>query len=78
MFVKRTTPDVNDMRLLKRRVGDRMCLWGGVNPEEDIERGTPAHIRRTVADVILAAAGHGGLVLSPGEVCIILTGMTTS
>ncbi len=66
------------MRLLKRRVGDRMCLWGGVNPEEDIERGTPAHIRRTVADVILAAAGHGGLVLSPGEVCIILTGMTTS
>ncbi len=57
---------VNDMRLLKRRVGRRICLWGGVNPEEDIERATTAHIRRAVIDVILAAAAGGGFVLSPG------------
>lgn len=57
---------VNDMKLLKSRVGQRMCLWGGVNPEEDIERATPAHIRRSVLHVILAAAAGGGFVLSPG------------
>lgn len=57
---------VNDMRLLKKRVGHRICLWGGVNPEEDIERATPDHIRKTVIDVILAAAAGGGFVLSPG------------
>jgi len=57
---------VNDMRLLKRRIGDRICLWGGVNPEEDIERAGPAGIREAVADAILAAASGGGFVLSPG------------
>ena len=57
---------INDMRLLKRRVGERLCLWGGVNPEEDIERATVTHIRRAVIDVMLAAAAGGGFVLSPG------------
>jgi uroporphyrinogen decarboxylase len=57
---------INDMRVLKRRVGDRLCLWGGVNPEEDIESATVAHIRRAVIDVILVAAAGGGFVLSPG------------
>jgi len=57
---------VNDMRLLKERVGHRICLWGGVNPEEDIERASPDQIRKTLADVILAAAEGGGFVLSPG------------
>ena len=57
---------INDMRVLKKRVGHRICLWGGVNPEEDIERATADHTRKTVIDVILAAAVGGGFVLSPG------------
>ena len=57
---------VNDMRLLKRRVGDRICLWGGVNPEEDIERASPERIREVVANAILVAASGGGFILSPG------------
>jgi len=60
------TGGVNDMRLLKGRIGHRICLWGGINPEEDIERGTPEDVRRSVVDVILAAASGGGFVLSTG------------
>ena len=55
-----------EVRRLKERLGGRICLWGGVNPEEDIEYAAPAHIRRTVIDVILDAAPGGGLVLAPG------------
>jgi len=57
---------INDMRLLKKHVGHRICLWGGINPEEDIERGTPDDVRRSVIDVILAAASGGGFILSTG------------
>jgi len=57
---------VNDMRLLKERIGQRICLWGGINPEEVIENGTPDEVRGSVIDIILAAASGGGLVLSTG------------
>lgn len=57
---------INDMRLLKQRIGHRICLWGGMNPEEHIETGSPEHVRRSVAEVILAAASGGGFVLSTG------------
>jgi len=57
---------VNDMRLLKERIGHRICLWGGINPEEVIEKGTPDEVRGSVIDLILAAACDGGFVLSTG------------
>ncbi len=56
----------NDMRVLKKEIGHRICLWGGLNPEEDVERCAPQEVRRRVADVILAAASGGGFVLSTG------------
>jgi len=56
----------NDMRALKERIGGRICLWGGINPEVSIARATPEQTRRDVADVILAAAVGGGFVLSTG------------
>ena len=55
----------NDMRRLKERVGDRICLWGGIDPDETIGRGTKGEIRREVIDVILAGAIGGGFVLGP-------------
>ena len=58
--------DANDMSVLKGLVGDRICLWGGINPEVTIEQGTPNSIRAHVADVLLAAGQGGGLVLSTG------------
>ncbi len=54
------------MRLLKERIGHRVCLWGGINPEEVIEKGTPDEVRGSVIDLILAAASGGGFVLSTG------------
>ena len=56
----------NDMRVLKERIGDRICLWGGINPEVSIAQATCEQTRRDVADVILAAAAGGGFVLSTG------------
>jgi len=64
--VRPSAAGTNDMRVLKKRIGDRICLWGGVNPEEDIVRSTPGGVRRSVVDVILAAASGGGLILSTG------------
>ena len=57
---------INDMRVLKEQIGHRICLWGGVNPEEDIERNTLEGIERMVKEVIHTAAPEGGFVLSTG------------
>ena len=35
-----------DIREVKRRVGDRMCLMGNVNPLEIAVRGTPEEVKR--------------------------------
>ena len=51
---------------LKEKIGHRVCLWGGIYPEEVIEAGTPDQIRGSVIDAILAAGQGGGLVLSTG------------
>jgi len=56
--------DGNDMSALKRAMGHRICLWGGINPHKVIERGTQDDVRRAVIEVILAAAPGGGFVLS--------------
>lgn len=57
---------INDIPLLKERIGRRICLWGGINPERSIENATVAETRRAVAEVILKAAAGGGFILSTG------------
>jgi uroporphyrinogen-III decarboxylase len=54
-----------DIREVKRRIGDRMCLMGNVNPLEIGVRGTPEQVRQATADV-LAASGGDGIILSVG------------
>jgi uroporphyrinogen decarboxylase len=54
-----------DVREVKRRVGQRMCLMGNVNPLEIAVRGTPAEVKRAALDV-LAGSGGEGIVLSVG------------
>jgi uroporphyrinogen-III decarboxylase len=48
----------------KRQVGDRLCLWGGINPEHTLEEGTPEQVRQDVREAISAGAAGGGFVLS--------------
>jgi MtaA/CmuA family methyltransferase len=54
-----------DIREVKRRVGDRLCLMGNVNPLEIGVRGTPEQVRRATADVLEGSGGQG-IILSVG------------
>jgi uroporphyrinogen-III decarboxylase len=53
-----------DMALLKERVGDRMCLWGGVSGAVTVEMGTEEDVRSAVHQA-MDALGSTGFILSP-------------
>jgi uroporphyrinogen-III decarboxylase len=59
-----------DIREVKQRVGNRMCLMGNVNPLEIAVRGTPEEVKRATLDVWRRRGrGHhslGGRGVSPG------------
>jgi uroporphyrinogen-III decarboxylase len=54
-----------DIREVKRRVGDRMCLMGNVDPLGVGVRGTPDEVRVATLDV-LEGSGGKGIILSVG------------
>jgi len=54
-----------DIAEVKRRVGDRICLMGNVNPLEVGVRGTPAEVRQATLEV-LEKGGDRGMILSVG------------
>ncbi|HID78873.1 MAG TPA: hypothetical protein EYP56_23115 [Planctomycetaceae bacterium] len=56
-----------DLRALKKRYGQRLCFFGGVNCETLIA-GTPDDVRREVRYAIEQAAPGGGLVVTCGNV----------
>ena len=53
-----------DLAETKRRIGDRICLWGGVDPEHTIELGSVEDIRAAVRSAIADCSPGGGFVLS--------------
>lgn len=53
-----------DMPLMKRKIGERVCLWGGVSAAVTVERGTEAEIRSAVRQA-LETLGPNGMILSP-------------
>ena len=55
-----------DIREVKQRVGDRMCLMGNVNPLEIGVRGTPDEVKEATLDVLEAAREGEGMILSVG------------
>lgn len=50
---------------LKERIGDRICLWGGMNSHLTLGMGTEKEIREAVRDAVSALAPGGGFVLFP-------------
>jgi uroporphyrinogen decarboxylase len=54
-----------DIREVKRRVGDRMCLMGNVNPLEVGVRGTPDEVKAATLDALEGSEGEG-IILSVG------------
>ena len=53
-----------DMPLMKEKLGDRICLWGGVSGALTVEMGTEADIRAAVGQAI-QTLGPDGFILSP-------------
>jgi len=53
-----------NLQAIKARVGDRMCLWGGVSGAITVEMGTEEEIRSAVRQA-LCALGPNGFILSP-------------
>ena len=53
-----------DMPLMKQKIGEQVCLWGGVSAAVTVERGSEAEIRSAVRQA-LETLGPRGMVLSP-------------
>ncbi len=56
-----------DLKLLKERYGDRICLFGGINCETLVE-GTPEQAAAEARYAMRHAAPGGGLVIATGNV----------
>jgi len=56
-----------DVGELKRRVGDRMCLIGGMDQINVLTKGTPQQIRAEVHRLFAAGGSGGGYVLSGAD-----------
>lgn len=54
-----------DLRAMKERVGEKMCLWGGVNGFLTVELGSETEVREAVYNAIRTLAPGGGFILSP-------------
>jgi hypothetical protein len=53
-----------DMGEMNRRIGDRVCLWGGVNGFITVETGTVDQVGEAVEEAV-KALGPKGFILSP-------------
>jgi len=54
-----------DLKRVKEELGDKVCLWGGMNSAVTLSQGTKEEIRAAVKDAIATLAPGGGFVLSP-------------
>jgi hypothetical protein len=55
----------NDVLLLKQTLGNKICLWGGVNRALTIEMGVEEDVRKEVEKSFSILAPGGGFILSP-------------
>jgi len=56
-----------DLAEIKRRVGDSICLWGGISAPLTIEQGTAEEVRDAVVCAIRNAAPGGGFILATAD-----------
>ncbi len=54
-----------DPELVKRRYGDRLAFWGGIDTQTTLPRGTPEEVAEEVALRIRQFGDEGGYVLGP-------------
>jgi hypothetical protein len=53
-----------DLALMKQKLGEKVCLWGGVSGAVTVEQGTAVEVRRAVQHAI-QMLGPTGFILSP-------------
>lgn len=53
-----------DLQILKKKLGGKICLWGGVNGFVTVEMGTREEIKNAVKTA-MNTLGPGGFILSP-------------
>jgi hypothetical protein len=54
-----------DLATTKQRIGDQICLWGGINGHLTIEQGTTEMVRHEVDQAVETLAPGSGFILSP-------------
>ena len=54
-----------DLAAMKRKLGGRVCIWGGVNGFITVEQGTEGQITEAVARAVRLLGPGGGFILSP-------------
>jgi uroporphyrinogen decarboxylase len=58
-------PEAWDMADAQRRLGGKVCLWGGVNGHLTVEQGSSDKVRAEVRRAVRILAPDGGFILSP-------------
>ena len=53
-----------DLKVLKKKLGGKICLWGGVNGYLSVERGNKEEVKEAV-EKAMAVLGPEGFILSP-------------
>ena len=53
-----------DLAAIKRKLSDRICVWGGVSGAITVETGTEGEVRTAVQEA-LNILGPTGMILSP-------------
>lgn len=53
-----------DIGAVKRRYGDRLCLWGNIDLNYVMSMASPDEVRKNVRETLEAAGGNGGHILS--------------
>jgi hypothetical protein len=61
---ERIVSRIMDLAAIKKRIGYRICLWGGVSGAITVELGTEGEVRAAVRQAI-EALGPDSFILSP-------------
>ena len=56
-----------DLGVIKRRLGDHICLCGGVNNTHVLEQGAEAEVESAVLEALHTLSAGSGFILAPGD-----------
>jgi uroporphyrinogen decarboxylase len=57
----------NDLALVKQRADRKLALWGGIDTQHVLMRGTPEDVEAEVKRVLAILAPGGGYIIAPDQ-----------